>query len=262
VKAIIIGAGRGRRLQHLTDHIPKTLVPILGRPMLASILEALAAGGLERADTVFIAGYRAELVRQAYPDLGYVMNEDWPNNNILMSLWCARAHLSDGFVSTYSDIVYEPEAIAGLMRSEHDITLLCDTDWRRRYAHRSQHPESDAEKLRAQGDRVLEISRLVPAEQAAGEFIGVMRLTPAGAARFMAAFETVRAAQGEDAPFHEGRSLRQAYVIDLLQHMVAAGEPVHCTFVHGGYMEIDTTEDVRLAESWWRTRPSCGRGGT
>ncbi len=46
MKAIIIGAGRGSRLRHLTEEIPKTLVPILGRPMLDSILEALAAGGL------------------------------------------------------------------------------------------------------------------------------------------------------------------------------------------------------------------------
>ena len=42
VKPVIIGAGRGRRLKHLTDEIPKTLVPVLGRPMLESILEAHA----------------------------------------------------------------------------------------------------------------------------------------------------------------------------------------------------------------------------
>jgi len=35
VKAIIIGAGRGSRLQHLTDEIPKTLVPILAASLLA-----------------------------------------------------------------------------------------------------------------------------------------------------------------------------------------------------------------------------------
>ena len=41
MKAIIIGAGRGSRLKHLTEDIPKTLVPILGRPMLDGILDAL-----------------------------------------------------------------------------------------------------------------------------------------------------------------------------------------------------------------------------
>ncbi len=58
VKAILIGAGRGSRLRHLTEEIPKTLMPVLGRPMLDGVLEALAAGGVQRSDVVFICGYR------------------------------------------------------------------------------------------------------------------------------------------------------------------------------------------------------------
>src|SRR6185295_4839917 len=105
VKAIIIGAGRGSRLRHLTDDIPKTLVPILGRPMLDSILDALAAGGFRRSDVIFICGYRADVIRARYPDLTYVENRGWEQNNILASLLCAREHLLEGFVSTYADIV-------------------------------------------------------------------------------------------------------------------------------------------------------------
>ncbi|MEQ9320129.1 MAG: NTP transferase domain-containing protein, partial [Polyangiaceae bacterium] len=144
MKPVIIGAGRGRRLKHLTDEIPKTLVPIVGRPMLESILEALEAGGFSRDEVVFICGYKADVIQDRYPALTYVENRDWPNNNILLSLLCARPHLEQGFVSTYADIVYRPEAIAKVTASPHDITLVCDTDWRRRYVDRSEHPETDA----------------------------------------------------------------------------------------------------------------------
>ena len=161
MKAIIIGAGRGSRLRHLTEEIPKTLVPILGRPMLDSILEALAAGGFQRSDIIFVCGYKAEVIRAAYPDLTYVENTGWEHNNILLSLLCAREHLKDGFVSTYADIVYRPEVVADIVRSPYAITLACDTDWRRRYIGRSQHPETDAEKLRAEGSRVVELSRRI-----------------------------------------------------------------------------------------------------
>jgi len=251
VKAIIIGAGRGLRLGPLTDEVPKTMVPILGRPMLEHVLEALAAGGFGAAETVFVCGYRAEVVKQARPELTFVHNAEWPSNNILLSLLCAREHLAGGFVSSYADIVYRPEAVAKVCASPHDITLVCDTDWRRRYRARSQHPESDAEKLRADGDRVLQLSRHIASEAATGEFIGVMRLTAAGAARFLAAFDRART-RYEGAPaFREGRTFRKAYLIDLLQEMVEAGEPVHCVAMHGGYMEIDTNEDVALAETWW-----------
>lgn len=253
MKAIIIGAGRGSRLRHLTDEIPKTLVPILGRPMLDSILEALAAGGFQRKDVIFICGYRSEVIRERYPDLQYVENRGWESNNILASLLCAREHLAGGFVSTYADIVYRPAIVADLMKSPHDLTLACDTAWRRRYIGRSQHPETDAEKLRAEGSRVVEISRRIPSEQAAGEFIGVMKASPAGAAHLITAFDEAQA-QWAGKGFREGRSFEKAYLLDLLQHMIERGEEMHRVDTDGGYMEIDTLQDAELSEAWWSAR--------
>lgn len=251
MKAIVIGAGRGSRLRHFTEEIPKTLVPVLGRPMLDTILEALAAGGFRRSDVVFVCGYKGEVIRAAYPDLTYVENPDWERNNILLSLLHARDHLGGGFVSTYADIVYRPSVVADLCASGHDVTLACDTDWRRRYVGRSQHPETDAEKLRAEGDRVVELSRRISSESASGEFIGVMRLSAAGASRFLAAFDAAKAVfAGRE--FREGRSFEKAYLIDLLQQMIEQGEPMHRVDTHGGYMEIDTVQDHGLAETWWR----------
>ena len=252
MKAIIIGAGRGKRLAHLTHEIPKPLVPILGRPMLERIIEALAAGGFKRSDIVYICGYKADVIQAAYPDLNYVENKDWESNNILLSLLCAREHLSEGFVSTYADIVYRPEIVADLVRSPHAITLGCDTDWRVRYVHRSEHPESDAEKLRAEGDRVVEISRRIDSERASGEFIGVMRMTAQGAQAFLESFDRARSAHAEQPVFREGRSFKKAYLIDLLQEMLEAGHAMHRVDTHGGYMEIDTVQDASLAESWWK----------
>lgn len=253
MKAIIIGAGRGSRLQHLTEEIPKTLVPILGRPMLDAILEALAAGGLRPPEVVFICGYLARTIRDRYPALTYVENTEWERNNILASLMYAREHMAQGFVSTYADIVYRPAAVEALVRSPHDITLVCDTAWRRRYTGRSQHPETDAEKLRADGDRVVELSRRIPSELASGEFIGVLKASPAGAARICQAFDEARAEYAGKV-FREGRTFEKAYLIDLLQHMIERGESMHRVDTDGGYMEIDTLQDASLAESWWAAR--------
>lgn len=253
MKAIIIGAGRGSRLRHLTEEIPKTLVPILGRPMLDSVLEALAAGGLVPPNVVFVCGYLKETIQTRYPALTYVENTEWERNNILASLMYARSHMTEGFVSTYADIVYRPAIVEALARSPHDLTLACDTAWRRRYTGRSQHPETDAEKLRAEGDRVVELSRRIASEQAAGEFIGVLKASPAGAARLCRAFDEARA-QYAGKVFREGRTFEKAYLIDLLQHMIEQGEVMHRVDTDGGYMEIDTLEDASLAEQWWSGR--------
>jgi len=251
---VIIAAGRGSRLRNETDEIPKTLVEVMGRPMLEWILEAFESAGLKRKDVVFVCGYRAEVIKARYPDLTYVTNHDWQNNNILLSLLMAREYLGDGFVSTYGDIVYEGAVVQKLVASEADIALGCDTAWRRRYVGRTQHPETDAEKLRADGRRVVELSRTIPSEQADGEFIGVMKLSKQGSGDFLRAFAQAERSYG-GGMFREGRTFQKAYLIDLLSEMLEQGTAMQREDTRGGYMEIDTLQDLSMAEKWWKDRP-------
>ena len=251
MRPIIIGAGRGSRLEHLTEEIPKTLVPVMGRPMLDWVLEALAAAGFSRKDVVFICGYRAEVIRERYPEFTYVENTDWERNNILLSLICAREHLKDGFVSTYADIVYRGDIVRGLVASKHDKVLGCDTDWRRRYVDRTHHPETDAEKLTARrrsGDAPSAHHRL----RAGGR--RVHRRDQVHAGRGPAeVFDGVRRRQRTVCRQGVPRraDLREGVLIDLFQDMLEGGSKFHRVDTHGGYMEIDTLEDRGLAASWW-----------
>lgn len=254
MRPIVIGAGRGSRLGPETDDLPKALVPVMGRPMLDWILDALAEAGFARKDVVYIAGYRADVVKARYPEFSFVINRDWENNNILASLLCARSHLVGGFVSTYADIVYRGSTVKRLVESPHDKVLGCDTDWRRRYVDRLLHPESDAEKMRAEGARVVELSRRIEPAGASGEFIGVAKMSSAGADEVVEAFDLARAAQAGKT-WREGRTFERAYLIDLFQDMIERGSAFHRVDTHGGYMEIDTREDLAASEKWWRESP-------
>lgn len=254
MRAIIIGAGRGSRLEHRTDSQPKTLVQVMGRPMLDWIIDALRHAGFDRDQIVFVSGYAEEVIRKRYPDLQFVRNSDWQNNNILESLLQARDYLSDGFVSTYSDIVYEPAVAAKLVQSPHDIALGCDTRWLARYTKRSRHPSTDAEKMRLSGSQVLEVGRRISDAEAGGEFIGVMKLTAAGAKEFLQSYDEARDAHATG-PFREGRPFKKAYLIDLLQQMLEDGIQMHHADTDGGYMEIDTLEDLSLAAEWYSKWP-------
>ena len=227
----------------------------MGRPMIEWILEALAEAGIGRKDVVFVCGYAEDEVRRRYPEFTYVRNAEWASNNILLSLLKAREFMKDGFLSTYADIVYEGAIVKKLVGATEPIALGCDTAWRRRYVGRSQHPETDAEKLRAEGRRVIELSRRIESEAAQGEFIGVMKLSAAGASELVSAFDAAQRSHAGKV-FREGRTFEKAYLIDLLEHMLTSGSLMHREDTAGGYMEIDTLEDLSMAETWWKDRPS------
>jgi NDP-sugar pyrophosphorylase family protein len=46
--AVVLAAGRGKRLRHLTDGRSKAMLPIAGKPMVERVLEMLSRGGVER----------------------------------------------------------------------------------------------------------------------------------------------------------------------------------------------------------------------
>jgi bifunctional UDP-N-acetylglucosamine pyrophosphorylase/glucosamine-1-phosphate N-acetyltransferase/UDP-N-acetylglucosamine pyrophosphorylase len=56
--AIVMAAGQGTRMK---SDLPKVLFPVLGRPMIHFVLDALEAGGVRRV--IAVVGYRAEDAR-------------------------------------------------------------------------------------------------------------------------------------------------------------------------------------------------------
>ena len=66
MKAMVLAAGLGTRLRPLTDDVPKPLLPVAGRPMIAYPLLQLHAAGVE--DVVVNVHHHAEQVRTVLGD--------------------------------------------------------------------------------------------------------------------------------------------------------------------------------------------------
>jgi len=249
VRAIIIGAGRGARLKAMTDTQPKCYASVNGRRILDWTLEAFDRAGL-RDGKVFIGGYQIEQIQRDYPQLTFAHNADWQNNNILLSLFHAEEFMSGGFVCAYSDILFRDSVVRDALNHPGDIVLCVDTHWRDRYADRSQHPEGDAEKVIVEGDRVMRVHREIPADAAHGEYIGVARFSPRGAALLKRHFHRVQREHAGN-PWREAKIFEKAYLILLFQEMIEQGITINFVSTHGDYMEIDTEEDYALANRDW-----------
>jgi NDP-sugar pyrophosphorylase family protein len=68
VDAIVMAAGEGRRMRPISERWPKAVLPIDGRPVIATLLRELARAGIERAFVV--TGHLAQLVEELVGDGG------------------------------------------------------------------------------------------------------------------------------------------------------------------------------------------------
>jgi choline kinase len=248
MRAIIIGAGRGRRLMPTTENAPKCFAEIRGKRILDWTVDALRAGGV--TDFCFIGGYRMEAVEREYPHFTFRRNGDWENNNILVSLMCAEDLMDRPFVTSYSDILFTGGVVAGLVASRDDIALGMDTDWRTHYKPRTQHPPHDAEKAIMKDGRVVRVQREISYEDASGEFIGVAKFSARGGELLREHYHR-RRAEFWDKPYRGTALFQKAYLIHLFQDMIEQGVPMGHADTHGQYREIDTQEDLDLAQKGW-----------
>lgn len=245
MKAIIIGAGRGIRLMSETRSIPKCMMDgIGGRRVLDWTLEALDQNGID--DIIFIGGYHMDKVVQAYPYLRFYTNAEWADNNILESLMCAAPELDTDCLVSYSDIVYRSSVVERLLARRAEVALVIDRAWRQHYQGRTQHGESQAEKVVVEEGRVIQIGKHLPAESVYGEFIGLARFSAETACLLQDRYATIRP-DFLERPFHHAANIRQAYLTDMLQELINLGVRVETVDIEGYWAEIDTPQDLARA---------------
>jgi len=252
-RAILIAAGRGKRLGAHTDEIPKCMVEVGGRPILAWIWRALEASGVD--ELVVIRGYRGDVlesfVRALVPRAIFVDNTQWQSNNVLLSLACARAYLDRPCYLTYSDIIYTPAVVAAAAASPADFGLVIDREFRTIYEGRTEHPldEGEVADLRPDGAVARVGKRALPPAEAIGEFIGLTKLSATGAEIAGGALDALagRFAGHDDRPFQRAATYRNAYLTDLWQELIDGGARLDPVLIEGQWREIDTGQDLDRA---------------
>jgi L-glutamine-phosphate cytidylyltransferase len=249
MRAIIIAAGRGRRLMPTTADAPKCFAEVQGQRMLDWDLRALSANGI--SDICFIGGYLIEKVRAEYPNFTFRHNTDWENNNILASLMYAEDLMDSPFLCTYSDVLFTANVVQRLLANPADIALSVDTRWLERYLHRSEHPPDDAEKVTVANGLVTRVHRGIDPQVAYGEYTGIAKFSPNGAATLREHFHRCRSRYASK-PFREAAVFEKAYLIHLLQEMIESGVEMAHADTPGNYIEVDTQQDFEYAQKSWQ----------
>lgn len=177
MRAIILAAGRGKRMGNLTETAPKGMLDLHGRPLIEWQLEAMKKTDI--TDIGMVTGYLSDTFTY---DIPRFKNQRWNQTNMLSSLLCADSWLnSHTFIVSYSDIIYTKEAIQKLKESQKDITITFDPSWLTLWKQRFDDPLSDAEVFKYENNMLIDIGgKAQNLYEIQGQYMGLLKFTPNG----------------------------------------------------------------------------------
>jgi len=245
LRAIILAAGQGNRLMPLTADRPKCMVPLLGRPILHYLLDSLRSAGV--SDIIVVTGYQAG--RLHAPGCRTVFNPAFADTNMVESLFAAVDYMEDGsdLLVSYADTIFEPRVIRAVVEQNvGDLVIASDDSWKTLWTRRMADPLRDAESFRLDPEgRIQELGRTPQADSdIQGQYMGLFKIRRSRVADLKRFYNSLnRAAEYDRRPFS------QMFMTSLLQALIDAGWHAQVARTRGGWLEVDSVEDLRLYES-------------
>lgn len=227
MKAMILAAGLGTRLRPLTDRLPKPLVPIAGRPLIAYPLLQLRALGV--AEVVINLHHLAPLMRQALGDgaafgLRIVYSEEPDLLETGGAVYRARAWLDDTFLILNADSIHDvplAEVVRFHRQNRSLATLVLRDD-----------PEAERYGL-------IHIDR----EHRIRRFLG----EPPAAAEPLTGLMYAGVSLWEPSVFDYMQPGRFSLTRQTVPRLLAAGEPLHGFDFAGYWRVVDDLRDLERA---------------
>jgi choline kinase len=239
VRAILLAAGRGLRLQQPADaELPKCLLEFGGRTLLERHLHLLARAGVR--EVVLALGFRHELVESelarwpGVPRPQIVLNPGFELGSVLTLHTAGEALTGGGDVLVMdADVLYHERLMSALVAGPPPVNrLLID---------RGFEPGDEPVKVCVRGGVPIELRKQLAADLAydtIGESVGFFRFSEAGSRRLAAIVGDYVASGRAHMPHEEA-------VRDLLRE---AGEEFEVADITGApWIEIDFPADVQRA---------------
>lgn len=128
MQALILAAGFGKRLQPITNTIPKSLVEVNGTPLLVNALNHLSGRNID--EVVIVVGHKKEKIMERIGHMYqgmkiiYVENPEYDRTNNIYSFYLARNYIHDDVIMLECDLFYQRELIDIIVDAKADCNIL------------------------------------------------------------------------------------------------------------------------------------------
>lgn len=248
MKAIILAAGQGTRLKKYTENLPKGMLRFDGKTIIERQIEVYRRCGI--TDIIVVRGFAADKI--TYPDVKYYENADYANTNMVESLMAAKQEFDDDMIVSYSDVLFQESMLRGMMDRKDDFAVAVDTNWQEYWQARYGKIDFDTESLSLdEHDNIIELGLEAPRlEDIDARYIGLLKFSKNALKKIVEIHDRDYEAY-QDRPWKQsGKTIRKAYMTDLLQAVIESGDSVRAVRFRNGWIEFDTNEDYETAVQW------------
>lgn len=248
MKAIILAAGQGTRLKKYTQDLPKGMLSFMGKTIIERQIELYRKSGIGKI--IVVTGFASEKI--SYPDVTYYKNEEYASTNMVESLLTARDEFNEDIIVSYSDILFEERILKKMMVSPEDFVAAVDKDWKYYWKKRYGRVDFDTESLSIDiNNTITELGLENPdLDSIDARYIGILKFSREGLQKICHQYDSAYH-EYLDKPWQQsGKTIRKAYMTDLLNALIQSGEMVKAECFRNGWIEFDTNEDYENACRW------------
>jgi choline kinase len=226
------------------------MLDINGKSLIKRDVESLNAVGID--DIRVIVGHKKESM--VVENVSRIENPDYSSKGILHSVSLGAANPGEKNVIAYSDILFDPEIIEGLLKKNDDVMLVVDSSYKKVHVRNKKLELVSVENPRVSGiravnmsrtKRILKIGRELSEADAHYEFVGLACLTRKGVHLLAREYETALKKCARNKA--KLKALEQISFADFIQVLIDKGHPVHAYEVSGGWMEVHNFSDYKHA---------------
>ncbi|HID43668.1 MAG TPA: phosphocholine cytidylyltransferase family protein [Archaeoglobaceae archaeon] len=126
--AIILAAGVGRRLRPLTNIIPKSLIKIGKKEILAYQIDYLKEYNVDNfvIATGLFHQKVEQFIRNNYPDINvlFVYNPIYKKTNYIYTLWLTKDYVNDDIVLLHGDLIFDKKIVKKLVDAKRSVVVV------------------------------------------------------------------------------------------------------------------------------------------
>ena len=240
ISALIVSAG-----DHKINNTQRSLNKISDKPLINHQIETFKKSGIDKIKIT--VNNLSEFDPFLDKDINAIEIKDIEQNQMLNSIMTGIENIEGPAIITYGDILFNNKIISGLVSNENDIVIAVDSSFKYHkhdidkklelVSYVNPDHNLSRRKLRMTDTfEVKKISKNLNIEEAQSEFFGLAYFSKNGISKLKSCYEEIK------------KDKTSSVFIDILNFMVKKEIKVSCNEFDGGWIELHTENDFKLAE--------------